>query len=442
MKNSKLTYAFLIVILTALWLMADTIVSAPYEFYAVRTSLAYYTGILAIGVMSAGMMLAIRPAIVEPFLGGLDKSYRLHKWLGVTGLVMSVAHWLCEKLPKWMEDWGWLTEPDDGPEVAPATLLLRLIENLSDLAEDVGEWGFYAVVTLVALALLKRFPYRYFFMTHRLLALVYLVLVFHSAVLMKFSYWSEGLGPLMALLMAGGCTGAVISLFRRVGFERRAVGVIEELVHHQANWVLKVAIALKDRWPGHQAGQFAFVTFDHREGPHPFTISSSWHDDGKMTFLIKGIGDYTSTLPAALKVGDLVKLEGPYGRFCFTGKQQRQIWVAGGIGITPFVARMQALAAQPDGKSIDLFYSTSVPDDAFIQRLTELAQQANVRLHILVAGKDGRLTTKEIFRVVPEWHLATVWFCGPAGFGQILRQDFIARGLASGDFHQELFDMR
>jgi predicted ferric reductase len=360
----------------------------------------------------------------------------------VTALVISIIHWLWAKGPKWMVGWGWLTRPARKPAAEQMVPLLRFFQSQRGLAEDIGEWAFYAIVVLIVLALLKRFPYRYFFKTHRLLAVVYLFLVFHSVVLMKFSYWGAIIGPLMALLMLGGSVAACISLFRKVGYRRRAVGVIDELVHHADNRVLKVAIRLKDRWPGHEAGQFAFVTFDQREGPHPFTISSAWHGDGKMFFLIKGLGDYTSILPASLKVGDLVKVEGPYGRFSFSDSKPRQIWVAGGIGITPFIARMHALAGTPDGKNIDLFYSTSAPDDKFINKVKVYAEQAQIRLHILVAARGGRLTTERICQLVPDWKSANVWFCGPAGFGQALRQNFVAKGLSPDDFHQELFDMR
>ena len=41
------------------------------------------------------------------------------------------------------------------------------------IAETIGEWAFYAAVILIVLALVKRFPYRWFFRTHRWLALVY-----------------------------------------------------------------------------------------------------------------------------------------------------------------------------------------------------------------------------------------------------------------------------
>jgi predicted ferric reductase len=158
-----------------------------------------YTGIIGIGVMSIGMMLAIRPAIGENLLGGLDKSYRLHKWLGITALVIAVIHWLWAKGPKWMVGWGWLTRPARKPAAEQTVPLFQFFQSQRHLAEEVGEWAFYAMVLLIALALIKRFPYRYFFKTHRLLAIVYLVLVFHSTVLMKYTYWDHLIAPLMAV---------------------------------------------------------------------------------------------------------------------------------------------------------------------------------------------------------------------------------------------------
>lgn len=444
MRNIKLSFLALFVGLSLLWLLADDLFSREYEFFALRGSMVNYSGILAIGAMSVGMLLVIRWAAVESFLGGLDKNYRLHKWLGISALALSIVHWLWAKGPKWMVGWGWLEKPvrKAGAAAAEPTPIVAFLRSQRGLAEDLGEWAFYAVVVLVVLALLKSFPYRWFFKTHRLLAIVYLVLAFHSVVLMKTAYWSSLIGPLMAVLILGGTVAALVSLLRRVGYARRAVGAIETLEHHPDNRVLGVGIRLQDRWEGHQAGQFAFVTFDPAEGPHPFTISSAWHNDGQLRFHIKGIGDYTETLPQTLKVGDLVTVEGPYGRFDFGGPKSGQIWVAGGIGITPFIARLQALAQQADGHSVDLFYCTSEPDEAFITRLRELAGRAQVRLHVMVSGKDGRLSVERLCQMAPEWLVSSVWFCGPAGFGQNLREGLVARGLPAADFHQELFDMR
>ena len=94
MKNIKLAYAGLLALLSLLWWMADPLLPKGYEYFALRTVAINYTGVLAMGVMSAGMLLALRPVSFEPLLGGMDKAYRLHKWLGVTGLVVAIIHWL------------------------------------------------------------------------------------------------------------------------------------------------------------------------------------------------------------------------------------------------------------------------------------------------------------------------------------------------------------
>jgi len=184
--------------------------------------------------------------------------------------------------------------------------IFNLLHSQHRLADTVWNWAFYASVALIAIALFKRFPYRHFFKTHRLMAIVYLALVFHGVVLMNPAYWRSPLGPAIGLLFFVAMLAAAVSLLRRVGRTRRAVGTIVDLTYYRENRVLGVTIKLKDRSFGHVAGQFAFVSFDPAEEPHPFTISSAWHDDGKLSFHIKGIGDYTKNFSQTRKVGDVI----------------------------------------------------------------------------------------------------------------------------------------
>lgn len=445
MKPIQRFYLGLVAVLTALWAFADPawLASDP-NYFVWRASLTNLTGVLGIAVMSVGMVLSVRPRRLEPLLGGLDKMYRLHKWLGITGLVLSITHWALAKSPRYLIDLGWVAVPVRGPRVPETHPVLRFFQGQRHLAETIGEYAFYATVVLLALALIKRLPYRPVFKTHRWLAAVYLALVAHSVVLMKFSYWGGVLGPLTAVLMVLGSAAAVVSLLRRVGVQRRVAGAVDALEYHPDSQVLRVDVQLQGRWDGHEAGQFAFVTFDPKEGAHPYTISSSWQGDGRLFFLIKGDGDHTRTLPEQLKVGAPCTLEGPYGRFVFDTDRPRQIWVAGGIGITPFIARLQALAGQasPNAAPVDLFWSTRVLEEEAQRRLTEDAARAGVRLHVLVEARDGRLTMDRIAAAVPEWARSDVWFCGPAAFGHALRAQFSARGLGTEHFHQELFQMR
>ena len=445
LRNIKLSLWGVLLGLTGLWVMANTGLPQTLNFIAIRNLLVQYSGVIGIGVMSVAMVLALRPVWLEPWLGGLDKSYRLHKWLGIAGLVAAVLHWVASNGPHWLVDLGWMERGARSPRSDPASLgtVQQLLGGLRSPAEAAGEWAFYAVVLLIALALIKRFPYRLFAKTHTLIALAYLALVFHAVVLMNFAAWTQPLGIVMGLLLAAGVVCAVLVLSRQVGRRRRVEGSIAEQHHYPGMRVLETTIELEKGWHGHKSGQFAFVTFDPKEGPHPFTIASAWDaNNPRIMFITKALGDYTDFLPERSKVGLKVMVEGPYGGFTFDDDAKRQIWIGGGIGITPFIARMKQLARNPGAQAIDLFHSaTELAPDA-LKKLTADAAAANVSLHVMIDRRDGRLTGEKLRSTVPDWSSASVWFCGPAGFGAALHRDLVANGMTRRAFHQELFNMR
>lgn len=444
MKTLKQIFWGSLLLLSAIWWMAEqTDLSTLNGLFAWRNVLSQYSGVLGIGVMSLAMMLAIRPVFLEPYFAGLDKMYRLHKWLGIAGLVLSLSHWFIANGPKWLVALGWLerrarrTRP-----TFPEGSLQQFFLDQRGLAESVGEWTFYLAALLMMLALIKRFPYRRFLQTHRLLAVTYLALVAHSVVLLKFDYWSSLLGIVLAALMTLGSIAAVMSLLRKHAGGMLVSGKVIASEHLDALSVLAVEIKLNEGWRGHEAGQFAFVTFHAEEGPHPFTIASCWKNDGRIRFLVKALGDYTRSLSARLHVGDDVKVEGPYGRFNFESDTPRQIWIGGGIGITPFIARMKDLAAKHDGTVIDLFHTTSSYDQLAIDKLTRDAADAKVKLHVFWDERDGRLDLDRLVTAIPDWRSADVWFCGPANFGRMMRAGLLSLGFPERRFHQELFEMR
>ncbi|KIF80097.1 ferredoxin reductase family protein [Noviherbaspirillum autotrophicum] len=445
---NKIKYRFwgLLLALTVLWLLADSFFPEPFTYFSFRNVFMQYSGVLGIGVMSVAMLIATRPGWLERRWGGLDKMYRLHKWLGIAGLVIAIVHWWWAQGTKWMVHWGWLVRPQRR-RGAGAGADLGLIEgwlrSQRGIAESLGEWAFYAVVILIALALIKRFPYRLFVKTHRWIAAVYLVLAYHAAILFKFSYWPQPLGWAMAALLLAGTASAALVLSGRVGARRKTQGTIESVTLYPELRVIEAAVRLQEGWRGHAAGQFAFVTFNPKEGAHPYTIASSWDPAARrIVFIIKALGDHTGALLGQLKAGDAVTVEGPYGCFDFRDRHARQIWIGAGIGITPFIARMKQLAQQRASHAIDLFHPTADFDQAAIDKLTADARAAGVRLHLLRSPRDGVLDAAAIRAAVPDWQKASIWFCGPAAFGSALRRDFVGRGLRQDDFHQELFQMR
>ncbi|ARQ01713.1 ferredoxin reductase family protein [Pseudorhodoplanes sinuspersici] len=450
MRNIKRAFWGMLFVLTILWLIAEPQVFQPANFFALRSSMVQYSGLIAMAAMSVAMVLALRPRWPEQWFGGLDKMYRLHKWLGIAALVVAVIHWLWSQGPKWAVGWGLLERPARGTRPPLENPIEQFFMTLRGSAEGLGEWAFYVTVLLIALALIKYLPYRLFYRTHLLLAIAYLVLVFHTVVLTNFGYWVSPIGWAMALLLAAGTYAAVVVLLGRVGAGRQVQGRITSLHYYPGVRALETEIEVPHGWPGHRPGQFAFATSDRSEGAHPYTIASAWNDkDRRITFVTKELGDHTNHLHGKLQIGQNVKIEGPYGCFDFDNGQPRQIWIGGGIGITPFIAGMKHLAQErhthPDQPRpiIDLFHTTADYDENALAKLKADAEASHIRLHLLIDSRDGLLTGDRIRAAVPKWREASIWFCGPAGFGEALRHDFDAQGLPVAErFHQELFAMR
>lgn len=445
MQRIKWMFVLLMVLGTTLyWLSLNEIERTP-ELWALRKSVLYYTGIMSFLAMTIGMLLAMRLQMIERFVGGLDKHYRLHKWLGITAALFAFAHWLSKQY-KWLIELGIYDRQTFAmPSGAQGFFQhSNFFKPLESLGKDLGEWALYALLALAVLALWKKFPYRYFFKTHRILAVIYLILAFHTVVLFGKMNWLSPVGIMVGLLLLIGIPAAFVSLLGKVGVTHRASGNISRISLHEDGKVTEVDIHLNTPWPGHKEGQFAFVTFDEREGHHPFTLSSSWKNDANLTFHIKQLGDYTRTLSHRLNLGDPAIVEGPYGRFDLAAHPGPQVWVAGGIGITPFLARLEALSQTPEinRQAITLFYSARESDHALIERIESLAQQANISLHLTISGKAPSLSAQTIFQSITDLPNTSVWFCGAAGFGSAIRKGLIAQGFPSRRFHQELFDMR
>lgn len=445
MKRIKWIFFAILVLSTVLYWVSLTDTERLLEPWALRKSVLYYTGIMSFVAMTVGVILAMRLRAVETLVGGLDKHYRLHKWLGITAALFALGHWLSKKY-KWLIELGvydvqTFKTPSGTVDFFQHSNFFNPVE---DLAKDLGEWALYALLLLAVLALWKKFPYRYFFKTHRILAVIYLILALHTLVLFGKIDWVTPIGILVGLLLVVGVPAALVSLFKKIGASHRARGRISQIKFYEDGKVTEVEVTLTTPWEGHKEGQFAFVTFDAREGHHPFTLSSAWKNDGRLTFHIKQLGDYTRTLSHTLKVGDDVTVEGPYGRFDLANDAGPQIWVAGGIGITPFLSRLEALAdaTRHDKPPITLFYSARQSDHALIQLVERLALQAGIPLHLSVSGKDPALTAQTVRETAPDLRGASVWFCGSSGFGDAIRKGLLKEGLPNSRFHQELFEMR
>ena len=420
------------------WLLALTNTVFPANsdlLWIVRQEAMNLTGLLSIALMSLSMLLATRPAWLERPLGGLDRVYRLHKWSGLLAIGLGAAHWLA----KLSSD---LIKPLIGTGGRlPKVKYEGFLEVLREFGKDLGEPALYIVLAMLVITLWRRFPYHLWRHLHRVMPVLYLMLAMHAVMLAPPAYWTQPVGALLALGLAVGVVASAMSLCGMIGNRRQVAGTVLSVCQHGD--VTELRCQLDEQWPGHRPGQFAFITFDRVEGAHPFTIASADRGDRTVTFFIKALGDFTKSITQRLAAGQPVQIEGPYGRFLLARKPpaSRQIWIAGGIGVTPFLAWLEALQSAPTRRA-ELHYCTRQrQNDPLVARLQTLcAALPGIRLSIHSAEDGDLLTAKSL--ELADGERADVWFCGPRGLADALRNGLKSFRTSRWRFHQEAFEMR
>lgn len=399
-----------------------------------RKQLIYLTGIASFAYMSLIMLLAIRPKWLEKPVGGLDKMYRLHKWAGILAISLGVAHYGI-KLSKSILIEFVARGAKGGKEA-------WIFDGMRGIAKDLGEWAVYFSVAMLVITLWKKFPYDKWRTIHKTLSIFFLVIAFHGVVLTEPSWWLQPAGLFMALCTVVGSWCAVIALTGRIGASRRFQGKIIA-VQQLPNQIIELTCALNKQWQ-HAEGQFAFLKLKALGEPHPFTISSADQGDGLVRFAIKVLGDNTAHLYHSVKTGDSVQVEGPYGCFNYhSNGAEEQVWVAAGIGVTPFIAWLEGLQAQPqNAPKVTLHYCVNNPQQGvYVQRLQELtANIENINLVLHYSDNDGHVTAEQLLQGTAA--NSSIWFCGPSGLAKVIKQGMQTAGRDLKLFHNELFEMR
>ena len=220
-----------------------------------------------------------------------------------------------------------------------------------------------------------------------------------------------------------------------------------EAVKHPNNSTTEVTLrAKKDSIQKQRAGQFLFVRFPRDKDlneSHPFTISSAPSED-VLRLTIKASGDFTRELFAQLKEGANAIVEGPYGMFNYKTGGSKQIWIAGGIGLTPFLSFLRDM----DGSlahDVDLYYTVRHPEEAIFLEEIEAADQKNPRLKVYIrySAKDGSLKIEDIVKNAGgDVHSHHVYMCGPLPMTMAFEKKFLDLGLPKDNLHYEEFNFR
>ncbi len=180
----------------------------------------------------------------------------------------------------------------------------------------------------------------------------------------------------------------------------------------------QVEYSFEPKRPVHyQAGQYIEIQVPHRHADghgerRMFTITSSPHE--KLLRIAVRHYDPSSTFKLALgklKEGAILRATGIYGDFLLPkNRQEKVLFIAGGIGITPFHSHMEWLLHQREERDGILLYSVRNESDA-VYKETRDARAHGIKTVVVTEILDQAAVKK----YVPDIKNRTVYISGPPG---------------------------
>jgi predicted ferric reductase len=379
-------------------------------------------GASALTAMTVSMVLAARLPRIDRLMNGPGRAYRLHRWLGYSCLLVIIGHWL--------------TASSAGSGIIP------------EMGEFAGRSGRYATLLLIVLVLvsaLKFVPYHLWRTSHFLMGPIYLVAVYHTFFSqIPVAIFSRLWWILLVISLVGILAFALI-LLRHIRYKPAFVVTEVQPIKNGLDFQIR-PVSARDHvtWI---PGQYASLSVDVpglRE-PHPFTITGS-PGNGQMRFIVGMLGDYTSALGQKLKVGDVVRIHSISGEFqpqYAPDRPDRQVWVAAGVGITPFIAAIDAMKPD-DGPPIDLIYCyRSLAWAIHVEWLVERAEALpQLRVHFVGKDEAGPFNAAMLPQLLSAgWKDGRLAVCGPDRFIDLVCDSWRLYGGRAG-LQVELFEFR
>lgn len=390
------------------------------EGLTLARSLAIIAGWSGCGLLLASLLLMLREPRLAQWLGGLERMYRWHHWSGMAAYLLLLAHPLllaADALPHAQQAWQTLSPVHQGWPVWFGWLSLLLL--MSGLAATFA----------------RSIPYRTWRRLHMGLGLAVLSGLLHLVML--------GIGQptwlflLLTLIFLGW-------RILRADFGMAARPYIVQHASPVADNMVEISLQPLAEPFAASPGQFVLVAFFNGPGfqgcgeYHPFTISAA-SPDGQLRLGVKALGDCTRRIQS-ITPGVMARVQGGFG--CFLAEQTTapQLWIAGGIGITPFLARLRTA---PLSLPTQLFYFYKRDADAaFLEELQRLADNdPQLTLHPVATG-----TALPDLDLVASAGTALAkhecYLCGPPGLVASLRTWLKARGITPRHIHFENFEFR
>ncbi|MFA5877948.1 MAG: ferric reductase-like transmembrane domain-containing protein [Candidatus Staskawiczbacteria bacterium] len=420
---------FLALIPAFLWFFTQSISAKFTDFSSWLTSIGQITGLVGMAMISINIVLSSRPVFLDRFFNGLNTLYRVHHYFGVISFLLLLVHPLILA-----GSYFTFSATSAGLFLLPST----------DLARNFGIVAILTMMVIMSFTVFSKVKYQILKFIHGLIGITFVFGALHTFFVKSdisrnpFIHWY-----MLALMALAAFVYSYKTLFGRFLVMKYEYLVKE--VNILSDKIVEIVMSPVKNPIKYLPGQFVFVSFHGKlisSESHPYSISSI-QPVRDLRILVKALGDYTSKINN-LSPGTRVKVEGPFGKLCYSTIDNRnQIWIAGGIGIAPFLGMARNLKVEGDGYKIDLYYCTD--DQKEIVFLNEfhalMADRPGFKFISFCQNKDGLIDVAKIMSISHSINDKDIFICGPPSMINSLRKQLLRIRVPKSQIHSEEFKL-
>lgn len=407
-----------------IWAFMAPITGRFVDLNTFTTSLGQIFGLVGMTLFSINLILAGRFKFLDKYFNGLDKVYANHSKIGSLAFSMILFHPI------------FLVVQYLSMSTKAAALFFVPFINMPIT------WGIislFLMIVLISFTFYIKMKYHIWKMSHKFMILAFLFGVIHTLmvssdisrnhILAGYIFGLAGIGLIISIRQA------FFSKFINKKLKYKVINI-----NNLNQDIIEIEMEPLEKKMVFNSGQFAFFSFLSNgvsSESHPFSISSE-NTDNNLKITVKNLGDYTSVLNK-LQKGDGVMIDGPYGDFSYKNvKSKNQIWVAGGIGITPFYCMAQNLDKE---YNVDFYYSVKEDSEAvYTKELQDIsAQNPNFKFNLWSAKEKGYINGGVVSSLSGGVGDKDIFFCGPPMLMESLKKQFVSLGVDVKKIHYENF---